>query len=117
MRIASIKKPTIQFPDFQKIDLRVGEVLEATQVVNSNKLIKMKVDLGIDYGVVEILSGILDWYKPEELIGNKYAFLANLEAKKMMGFMSQGMLLVADDPKKPYLVKLPTKLKNGLIIY
>jgi methionine--tRNA ligase beta chain len=117
VRIASIKKPTTQFPDFQKNDFRVGEIKEAIHVEGSKNLIKMKVDLGEDYGIVEVLSGILDWYKPEELVGNKYAFLANLEPKKIMGFESQGMMLVVDDPKKPYLVKIPKKFKNGLSIY
>lgn len=117
MRINSVKKDVIRFSDFQKLDIRVGEIKEAMHVEGSKNLIKMKVDLGKDYGIVEILSGILEWYKPKDLVGNKYAFLANLEAKKIMGFLSQGMMLVVDDPKKPYLVKIPKKYKNGLIIY
>ena len=80
-----MKKDTIAFTDFNKLDLRVGEVKEASLLEGSKKLILLKVDLGEDYGIVEILSGLAEFYQPDELIGNKYIFLANLEPKKIMG--------------------------------
>lgn len=98
------------------MDMRVGEVKEAILVEGSKNLIKMKVDLGEDYGVVEILSGLAKWYIPEDIVGKKYAFLANLESKQMMGMNSNGMILVADDIEKPVLLVVDSALKNGLLI-
>jgi methionine--tRNA ligase beta chain len=111
-----MKKEMITYSDFNKLDLRVGEVKEASLVEGSKKLILMKVDLGEDYGVVEILSGLAEFYTPEDLTGNKYIVLANLEPKKMMGKDSNGMIFVADDPEKFALVPLDKNLKNGTVI-
>jgi methionine--tRNA ligase beta chain len=111
-----MKKPIIAFPDFDKLDIRVGEVKETALVEGSKNLIKMLVDLGEDYGAVEILSGLAKWYSPEEIAGKKYAFLANLEPKQMMGMNSNGMILVADDEEKPTLLVVDNKLPNGLVI-
>lgn len=111
-----MKKAVVQFSDFDKLDFRVGEVKEASLVEGSRNLIKMKVDLGDDYGIVEILSGIAQFYKPESLIGNKYVFLANLEPRKLMGHFSNGMIIVADDPKKFRIIKVSKSLQNGLIV-
>lgn len=114
--LSTMKKPTVAFSDFEKIDMRVGEVKEATLVEGSKNLIKLQVDLGEDYGVVEILSGLAKWFTPEEIAGKKYAFLANLEPKQMMGMSSNGMILVADDIEKPVLLVVDNSLKNGLVI-
>ena len=111
-----MKKDIITFSDFNKLDLRVGEVKEAMKVEGSKNLITMSVDLGEDYGTVEILSGLAKFYTPEDLTGNKYIFLANLEPKKLMGKNSNGMVLVADDPEKFELIPLDKKLKNGTVI-
>lgn len=111
-----MKKPIITFSDFEKMDMRVGEVKEASLVEGSKNLIKMQVDLGEDYGVVEILSGLAKWFTPKEIAGKKYAFLANLEPKQMMGMSSNGMILVADDIEKPVLLVVDNGLKNGLVI-
>lgn len=113
---SNMKKPIITFVDFEKMDMRVGEIKEASLVEGSKNLIKMKVDLGEDYEVVEILSGLAKWYSPEEITGKKYAFLANLEPKQMMGINSNGMILVADDAEKPILLAVDSSLKNGLVI-
>lgn len=111
-----MKKDLVNFFDFIKLDLRVGEIKEAILAEGSDKIIQMKVDFGEDYGVVEILSGIAKYYKPEELIGNKYPFVANLEPKKIMGKNSNGMILVADAPERFFLIPLDKKLKNGTVI-
>ena len=112
----NMKKDIISFSDFVKLDLRVGEVKEASLLEGSKKLIVLAVDLGEDYGIVEILSGLAEFYQPEDLIGNKYIVLANLEPKQMMGRTSNGMILVADDPEKFALIPLDKKLKNGTVI-
>lgn len=111
-----MKKDSISFPDFDKLDIRVGEVKEAVLIEGSKKLIALKVDLGDDYGIVEILSGLSPTYTPADLKGNKYIVLANLEPKKMMGKDSNGMILVADDPEKFELIPLDKKIKNGTVI-
>ena len=111
-----MKKVTITFPDFNKLDFRVGEVKEAALLEGSKSLIIMKVNLGDDYGTVEILSGLAEFYQPEDLIGNKYIVLANLEPKKLMGKNSNGMILVADDPEKFALIPLDKNLKIGIVI-
>ena len=111
-----MKKDVVQFADFAKFDFRVGEVKEASLIEKSKHLIKLVVDLGDDYGVVEILSGLAPTYTPENLTGNKYIFLANLAPKQMMGMSSNGMMLVADDPIKFELVPLDKNLKNGTVI-
>ncbi len=111
-----MKKPNLSYLDFGKLDLRVGEVKDASSVEKSKHLIKLTVDLGEDYGTVEILSGLAPTYSSEDLIGNKYIVLANLEPKQMMGLSSNGMILVADDPEKFQLLPLDKKLKNGTVI-
>ena len=109
-------KDKVAFTDFDKLDFRVGEVKEASLLEGSKKLIVMKIDLGEDYGTVEILSGLAELYKPEDLIGNKYIVLANLEPKKLIGRESNGMIMVVDDPEKFALIPLDKKLKNGIVI-
>jgi methionine--tRNA ligase beta chain len=111
-----MKKDVVIFSDFNKLDFRVGEIKEAYFLEGSKKLIMIKVDIGEDYGTVEILSGLAKFYTPEDLIGNKYIVLANLEPKKIMGKDSNGMILVADDPKKFTLIPLDKDLKNGTVI-
>lgn len=111
-----MKKDIIAFADFEKLDLRIGEVVNASLVEKSKRLIELTVDLGEDYGLVKILSGLAPTYLPENLIGNKYMFLANLEPKQIMGQSSQGMMFVADDPEKFELIPLDKNLKNGTVI-
>ena len=111
-----MKKELISFSDFQKLDLRVGEVKQADIVEGSRNLISMQVDLGVDYGLVEIMAGIGEFYKPEDVLGKKFAFVANLEPKKMMGRQSNGMTLMVDLEGRPIIVPLSTDLPNGAII-
>ena len=89
------QKNIIEFDDFTKIDLRVGTVIEAENIPKSDKLLKLKVDTGLDQRT--ILSGISKYYSPDEIINKKVMVLINLKPRKMMGFESEGMLLLADD--------------------
>ena len=88
-------KENIQFDDFTKLDLRLGTVLEAEKVKKSNKLLKLEVDLGFERRT--ILSGIAKHYSTEEIIGKQVVVVANLAPRKMMGFESQGMVLMAEN--------------------
>lgn len=88
-------KETIEFDDFMKMDIRIGTILEAEAVPKSKKLLKLKVDTGIDKRI--ILSGIAQYFSPEEVIGKQVSILVNLAPRKMMGEESQGMILMAED--------------------
>ena len=89
------QKKVIEFEDFSKVDIRIGTVIEAEKVPKSNKLLKLKVNTGVDERL--ILSGISKFYSPEEIIDKKVMVLVNLKPRKMMGYESEGMLLLAED--------------------
>ena len=91
----SMGKKVIEFEDFLKVDIRIGTVIEAEKVPKSNKLLKLKVNTGVDERL--ILSGISKFYSPEEIIDKKVMVLVNLKPRKMMGYESEGMLLLAED--------------------
>ncbi len=86
-------KADIVYDDFDKIDLRVGKVLAAERVPKADKLLKLTVDLGFEQRT--ILSGIAEYYQPEELVGKLVTVVANLAPRKIRGIESQGMLLMA----------------------
>jgi methionyl-tRNA synthetase len=88
-------KEEITFDDFMKMDMRIGTILEAEAVPKSKKLLKLKVDTGIDKRTV--LSGIAQHFSPEEIIGKQVSILVNLAPRKIMGEESQGMILMAED--------------------
>jgi len=91
----SPQKTNISYDDFQKLDIRVGTILEAEKVAKTTKLLKLKVDTGID--VRTIVSGIAENYKAEEVIGKQVSILVNLEPRKIKGIDSQGMILMAEN--------------------
>jgi methionine--tRNA ligase beta chain len=97
----------ISFQEFQKLDMRVGKVLQAEAVTGSRNLIKMIVDFGTEKR--QAVAGLLQWYKPEQLVGKKYAFLLNLERKKFMGVESQCMVFAAEDSKGNVILIQPEK--------
>ena len=108
-----MKKPICSFEDFAKTDLRVGQVTAAEKVEGSEKLIALTVDLGEDWGTVEILTGLQAFYDPSDFVNNKYVFIVNLEPRKMMGRMSNGMFLAADVAEKPVPLQMPDVTPNG----
>ena len=102
----------IAIDDFMKVELRVAKVLEAEAVPKSKKLIKLKVDAGIDQRT--ILAGIAEAYKPEELVGRTIVIVANLKPRPMMGMESQGMVLAAStETGPPSLVAVDPSLPAG----
>ncbi len=88
-------KPSIQFDDFAKIDLKVGTILAAEKVEKADKLLKLTVDLGFESRT--IVSGIALHYKPEEIVGKQVTVVTNLAPRKMRGIESNGMILMAED--------------------
>ena len=89
--------------DFAKLEFKVGTVLEASDIEGSERLLKLIVDLG-EEEPRQILSGIKQWYAPEDLIDKQFVFIANLEPRMMMGLESQGMILAADGEKPVPLI-------------
>ena len=96
---------------FKKVDLRVGVVKHAEKVAGSKKLLRLLIDVGTE--VRQIIAGLAEWYKPEELVGKKVVVVVNLKPKKLMGFESQGMLLATCDQGKPLLVTIEGDAKPG----
>lgn len=90
-------KPAINYEDFAKIDFRIATILEAEPIPKANKLLKLKVDTGIDQRIV--VAGIAEHYKPEEIIGQKVVIVANLSPKELKGIKSNGMILMAENPE------------------
>ena len=97
----------ISFQEFQKLDLRVGKVMEAKQIAGSRNLIKMIVDFGFEKR--QSVAGLLQYYNPEELIGKKFAFILNLQRRRFMGVESQCMVLAAEDEKGNVILLKPEK--------
>lgn len=109
-------KPTIDYGDFEKLDIRVGRVLSATAPDWSNKLLRMEVDLGEEIGKRILFSGIRKYYSPEDVIGKNMQFVVNMEPKKMGDEESQGMLIMVDTEEKPILIFLPEGLTPGSVV-
>jgi len=88
------QKETIEFDDFTKLDIRIGTIIEAEKIPKTKKLLKLKVDVGID--VRTIVSGIAESFKAEDIIGQRVSVLVNLAPRKLRGVESQGMILMSE---------------------
>ncbi len=97
----------VTFGDFQKLDFRVGKIIEASPVPDSKKLIRIMVDFGSEKR--QAIAGLLKWYKPEDLIGRKCVFLLNLQKRMLAGLESQCMILAAEDENGNVTVLIPEK--------
>ncbi len=108
-------KETIEFDDFAKMDIRIGEIIAAEKMEKSKKLLKLTVNDGIKERT--ILSGIAEHFKPEEVIGKQVSFLANLAPREMMGLESEGMILMAEDADGSLsFVQPDKKIWNGATV-
>lgn len=99
------KKAEISYNDFLKMDIRIGLIVEAESIPKSRNLIKLMVDLGEDEPR-QILAGLAGYYEPEKLLNSKVVVLTNLKPRKMMGMMSNGMILAADVDDAPILLEV-----------
>ncbi len=108
-------KPEIAFDDFGKMDIRVATILEAEKVPKTKKLLKIKLDTGLDQRTV--VSGIAEHYEPENIIGQKVCLLANLAPREIKGIPSQGMILMAEgkDGKLSFITPADDK-NNGACV-
>lgn len=101
------QKAEVTFDEFSKMDIRIGTVLEAEKVQGTDKLLKLKIDTGID--VRTVVSGIALYYKPEEMVGKQVSILVNLAPRKIKGIESKGMILMAENSKGELSLVSPTK--------
>ncbi|GGK63543.1 methionine--tRNA ligase [Rufibacter glacialis] len=110
--VAAPAKEDITFEDFSKIDIRIGTILEAEKVAKTKKLLKLKVDTGLDQRT--IVSGIAEHFSPEEIIGQQVSVLVNLAPREIKGIVSQGMLLMAENADGSLAFMQPSKpVVNG----
>lgn len=113
---ANPMKDEIQFDDFAKIDLRTATILEAEKVEKADKLLKFKVDTGVD--IRTVVSGVAESFSPEELIGKQVMILLNLAPRKIRGIESQGMFLLTTKPdgKLSFVTPDDSNVENGIEI-
>ena len=106
------QKANIEYDDFAKMDIRVGTILAAEKVAKTKKLLKLTIDTGIDQRT--IVSGIAEYYSPEEIIGKQVSVLVNLAPKALKGIESQGMILMAENLDGSLSFISPEKtIRNG----
>ena len=111
--LVSEKDKQIKYEDFDKVELKVAEVIDCQKVEGADKLLKFRLDAG-DKGHRQILSGIAEWYAdPAFFVGKKVVIVANLKPRKMRGEVSQGMILSAEKDGQLQVVFAPETAENG----
>ena len=108
-------KENIQFDDFGAMDIRVATIVAAEKVEKTKKLLKLTVNTGLDERTV--VSGIAEYYQPEEIIGQQVSLLVNLAPREIKGIVSQGMILMAEDSQGKLTFVAPTaQFENGSVV-
>lgn len=110
----NVEKEEISIDDFDKVDLKIGEIIECEKVKKSKKLLVSKVKIGNE--IRQIVSGIASYYSPEEMIGKKVVVVTNLKPVKLCGILSEGMILAANTDDKLSIITLDRELGNGAIV-
>lgn len=102
------------FENFEKLDIRVGEIVEAVEFPEARKpAYKLKVDFGIEIGIKKSSAQITDFYKPEELIGKQVLGIINFPPRQIAGFMSEVLVLGVYNENGVVLIGVDSKVKNG----
>ena len=108
-------KPNVSFEQFSAMDIRIGTILEAEKVAKTKKLLKLKIDTGLDQRT--IVSGIAEYYEPEQIIGKQVSVLINLEPREIKGILSQGMILMSESSDGNLSFVAPSAgVKNGSVV-
>ncbi|MCX6225365.1 MAG: methionine--tRNA ligase [Bacteroidia bacterium] len=108
-------KPAISYDDFSTMDIRIATILEAEKVPKTQKLMKLKVDTGID--IRTVVSGIAEHFEPQAIIGKQITLLANLEPRMIKGIESKGMILLAEDNQGRLIFVTPeVAIQNGAVV-
>ncbi len=111
-KTAPSSKSNVSYDEFSAMDIRVGTILEAEKVAKTKKLLKLKIDTGIDQRTV--VSGIAEYFQPDEIIGKQVSILVNLAPRNIKGIDSQGMILMAENADGKLVFVSPlAKVKNG----
>jgi methionyl-tRNA synthetase len=103
--------PRISIEDFARVNMQVGQVLEAEKVEGSRKLIRLKVDIGTE--VRQVVAGIAEAYEPETLRNRKVVVVTNLKPARLMGVESNGMIVAASVDGRPVLATFAEDVPNG----
>ena len=103
----------ILYEDFAKLDIRIGTIIAAEAVPETDKLIKCVIDFGPEFGERTIVSGIAQWKRPEELVGKQLPYIVNLAPRVLRGVESQGMLLAASDESGVALIFPERAVQSG----
>ena len=104
----------INIEDFARIQMRVGQILEAEKIEGSRKLIKMRIDIGTE--VRQVVAGIAEAYDPASLLNRKVVLVANLKPARLMGVESNGMIVAASVDGKPVLATFTEDVPNGALL-
>jgi methionine--tRNA ligase beta chain len=107
----------INYEDFAKVEFKIGEIKEASEVEGSEKLIRMQVDFG-EEKLRTVFSGIKKWYQPTDLIDKKTVFVTNIVSRKIMGEESEAMIFAADDEETGVsILSIDKEVKNGSRVF
>lgn len=109
-------KPQVTIDDFAKLDLRVGEVVEAVEVEGSDKLLKLTVNFGEELGTKTVFSGIKKWYTADSIQNRKFIFIVNLPPREFKFGISEAMILAVEDNNEAVLYKFDKDITNGSTI-
>lgn len=104
----------IGIDEFARVELRVGQVLEAEKIEGSRKLLKLRVDIGTE--VRQVVAGIAEAYEPQSLVNRKIVIVANLKPARLMGVESDGMVVAATADGKPVLATFAADVPNGALL-
>jgi len=104
-------KEKIQFPDFEKIEIKMGKVTACEKVENTDKLLKLTIDFGDE--VRTVLTALAEFFEPDHFVGKTIPVLVNLESRTIKGIESQGMILAAESDGKPTLLLPETDVNPG----
>lgn len=104
----------IGIEEFSKVQMRVGQILEAEKIEGSRKLIKLKVDIGTE--VRQLVAGIAEAYEPAGLLNRKVVVVTNLKPAKLMGVESNGMIVAASVDGRPVLATFTEEVPNGALL-
>ena len=108
------EEPRINIEDFARIQMRVGQVLDAEKVEGSRKLMKLKVDIGTE--VRQVVAGIAEAYDAASLLNRKVVIVANLKPARLMGIESNGMIVAASIGGKPVLATFAEDVPHGALL-
>jgi methionyl-tRNA synthetase len=112
--VPDVPNDRISIEDFGKVQMRVGQIVEAEKIEGSRKLVKLRVDLGTE--VRQVVAGIADAYDPASLLNRKVVVVANLKPAKLMGVESNGMVVAASVDGRPVLATFTEDVPNGTLL-